>query len=146
MVRHGPLGHFMADNCRLHEPLLLLFEFPCQSYLPRTNEWMKVLSYKYQGNDNNNKNNRTLRVRRAFKYLLGFLLLSFPFWPKGSDDNVVLLSLKKKEHLKWNIYIQGMDLNCQREKCRSRDMSSAKSVSEMGKSVAHSQRRCECGQ
>lgn len=34
------------------------------------------------------------------------------FLPKGSDDNVVLLSLKKKEHLKWNIYSgHGLELS-----------------------------------
>ncbi len=75
---HGRQLPTLWDN----GPLLLLFEFLCQSYLPRTNEWMKVLSNKYQGNDNNNKNNRALRVRCAFKYLLGFLLLSFPFCQK----------------------------------------------------------------
>lgn len=43
MVRHGPLGRFMADNCRLYESMghfRFCFNFFAKViYLERTNEW-----------------------------------------------------------------------------------------------------------
>ncbi len=151
--RHDPFGLFMADSCRIYETvgnfcLNFLAKVICFSSKERTNDWMKVLSYKYQGNDNNNKNNRTLRVRCAFQYLLlDFYFYCFLF-AKRKRRQCCSFSLKRKHKKKvfeMEYLFRAWTWIVDDRSAGSRDMSSAKSVSEMGKSVAHSQ-RCECGQ